>query len=105
MGMIENEIDYEVELYNDRDYVGLGVVKESTQALANHENDVGPPLNAVIAARLALDFAEEWDCQQPSSGIDHINPAKGLIRQAYSQISSFTYHGGGLVGVAPRLVT
>ncbi|EXJ75771.1 uncharacterized protein A1O5_00278 [Cladophialophora psammophila CBS 110553] len=64
--------------------LGLRHFQSGERALINDENG-NMLLEAAIAARLALGFAETWDHQKSSTGIDHINRAKVLIRQAASR--------------------
>ncbi|KIW29720.1 uncharacterized protein PV07_05510 [Cladophialophora immunda] len=72
--------------------IGLRHFQSGEQALVNNEDNGNMLLEAAIATRLALGFAETWDYQQSSTGIDHVNRAKALIRQAASrhQTSRFT---------------
>lgn len=60
----------------------------STQALAENEDQGGVLLEAAIATKLVLGFAESWDLQKASTGIDHITDAKMLIRQAATKIET-----------------
>ncbi|KAL6247418.1 hypothetical protein RBB50_005764 [Rhinocladiella similis] len=61
---------------------GLRHFQASTRALAEDVSNVNASLMAAIATRLALGFAAGWDYENSSTGIDHINEAKVLIRQA-----------------------
>ncbi|KAE8165776.1 fungal-specific transcription factor domain-containing protein [Aspergillus tamarii] len=54
----------------------------SAQALVISMDNGSMPLEAAIATRLALAFAESWDCHTPATGITHLNDARALILQA-----------------------
>jgi hypothetical protein len=62
--------------------------KCSTEALAGFTSDESVPLEAALATRLALGFAEAWDSQLNSSGIVHIHAAQPLVQQAISRHQS-----------------
>ncbi|RVX66419.1 hypothetical protein B0A52_09649 [Exophiala mesophila] len=64
---------------------GLHHVRSSMQNLAHGFKDDVAGLEAMIATRLALAFAQAWDPQKTTNGIDHINDAKSLIQEAASQ--------------------
>ena len=64
---------------------GIRHLQRSTKALAANSDNGSIPLEAALAARLALAFTESWYTQKPSTGIEHINFAKTLVRRAISK--------------------
>ncbi|KIW99392.1 uncharacterized protein Z518_11380 [Rhinocladiella mackenziei CBS 650.93] len=64
---------------------GIRHFQRSMEVLADNEDNGNIPLASALATRLALGFAESWDHQKSSTGIDHINIAKKLVRQAVSK--------------------
>lgn len=64
---------------------GLHHVRSSMHELAHGLKEDVTGLEAIIATRLALAFAQAWDPQKTANGIEHINDAKSLIREAASQ--------------------
>ncbi|KAE8142376.1 hypothetical protein BDV38DRAFT_278540 [Aspergillus pseudotamarii] len=55
----------------------------SVQALLiSMDNNGSMPLEAEIATRFALAFAESWNCHTPATGVTHLNDARALIQQA-----------------------
>ncbi|KIW79378.1 hypothetical protein Z517_05990 [Fonsecaea pedrosoi CBS 271.37] len=57
----------------------------SLEALARDQNKPDTSLEASIAARLALGFAEAWDDQAASPGVEHIKTAGTLLRGAFDK--------------------
>ncbi|KAE8326386.1 fungal-specific transcription factor domain-containing protein [Aspergillus sergii] len=66
--------------------LGMKHFNLSIQALVTRMDSM--PLEAALATRLALAFAESWGCHIPATGITHLNEAKALIQQALQ--GSFT---------------
>lgn len=76
--------------------VGIRHFDLSLRTLSQIENTDDTLIETMIATRLALGFAEAWDYQKSSTGIDHINHAKQLVRQAASQHKTSRLTGGAL---------
>ncbi|KAE8406251.1 fungal-specific transcription factor domain-containing protein [Aspergillus pseudonomiae] len=57
----------------------------SGQALIIGMDNSTMPLEAAIATRLALAFAESWDCHAPTTGATHLNDAQVLIQRAVKE--------------------
>ncbi|OGM41695.1 hypothetical protein ABOM_009882 [Aspergillus bombycis] len=57
----------------------------SVQALVISMNNSRMSLEAAIATRLALAFAESWDCHASATGITHLNDAQVLIQRAIQE--------------------
>ncbi|KAE8152760.1 fungal-specific transcription factor domain-containing protein [Aspergillus avenaceus] len=53
----------------------------SVEILPDLENS-NTSSETVIATRLALAFADSWNCQKPTTGINHLNSVKPLIEKA-----------------------
>lgn len=70
--------------------------QRSVQTLAAGEEKDQIPLESALATRLALGFAESWDHQKSSTGIDYINSAKKLIEQAVRKHQASQLNGGEL---------
>lgn len=68
--------------------LGMKHFNLSIQALVLGMDNGSMPLEAALATRLALAFAESWDCHTPATGTTHLNDAKALIQQALQD--SFT---------------
>lgn len=64
---------------------GLEHCDSSLQALAQGKDNMTMPLEASLAARLALGFVGTWDDQHFSSGIEHLRTAGRLIRDALNK--------------------
>ncbi|KIW14609.1 hypothetical protein PV08_07393 [Exophiala spinifera] len=75
---------------------GLRHFQASIRALAKDVSCLSAPLMATIATRLALGFAAGWDYENSSTGIDHINEAKALIRKAAADHRKEPLSGGDL---------
>lgn len=81
---------------------GLRHFEASTRALAEDvsaHTDNADALTwsmSVVATRLALGFAAGWDYESSSTGIDHINEAKILIRQAATNHKTSPLSGSDL---------
>jgi hypothetical protein len=63
---------------------GLEHISCSMQALAVSVDNSNSRLDTTIAAMLALAFAQTWDYQKSTTGIDHIQGAKILVQQIIS---------------------
>ncbi|KAI1614691.1 fungal-specific transcription factor domain-containing protein [Exophiala viscosa] len=57
----------------------------SVQAFAQVKDNSSISLEASLATRLALSFAESWDDQQVSPGMQHIRLAGELVRDAFNK--------------------
>ncbi|KAE8375563.1 fungal-specific transcription factor domain-containing protein [Aspergillus bertholletiae] len=65
--------------------LGMKHFNLSVEALEISMNSGSMPLEVAIATRLALAFAESWDCHAPATGIKHLTDAKLLIQQAIQE--------------------
>ncbi|KAF1979746.1 hypothetical protein BU23DRAFT_586312 [Bimuria novae-zelandiae CBS 107.79] len=68
---------------------GLVHARKSTQQLAADLSSGEIQIEAALAATIALGFAESWDFQKASSGRTHIQGAKILLQQSFSQHKAF----------------
>lgn len=64
---------------------GLKNFRASQHAFAQGDDKTNMSLEASLAGRLALGFAEAWDDQQVSPGIEHVRIAGRLVRDAFDK--------------------
>lgn len=62
----------------------------SLDAFAQDEGQASFSLEQSLAARLALSFAEGWDCRRNSLGVEHIKIAGKLLRELVSRHQTTT---------------
>jgi hypothetical protein len=64
---------------------GVWHAQQSKQSLVTTKHTGTTSLEVALAATLALGFAETWDYDRSSTGIDHIKEAKALVEKALLQ--------------------
>jgi hypothetical protein len=70
-------------------------IRWSTQLLSEHVEKGEIPLDAVLAATLALAFAETWDDESPSTGSKHIRGGGILLQQILNDPQTLLFAGEG----------
>ncbi len=72
---------------------GLEHYQASLKAVAQGEDRTKMSLEASLAVRLALGFAEAWDAQQTHFGIEHVRIAGHLVRTAFNEHQATSLDG------------
>ncbi|KAH7064223.1 fungal-specific transcription factor domain-containing protein [Paraphoma chrysanthemicola] len=70
---------------------GAQYLHRSTQSLSEQMEKGDIPLNAALAATLALGFAENWDCNNSSGGPMHIRGGGLLLQQIISNHGNVSF--------------